>query len=98
LDNGDWVKYSGLDFGAGVSRFIARVGVDAAFAGQKLELHLDSLTGPLLGTLTVASTNGFENYTTQITSVSGASGVHDLFLVAKGGAGIANVDLFYFRR
>jgi Carbohydrate binding module (family 6)/Right handed beta helix region/Protein of unknown function (DUF1565) len=98
LDNGDWVKYSGLDFGAGVSKFIARVGVDAAFAGQKLELRLDSPSGALIGTLTVASTNGFETYTSQVTPVSGVTGIHDLFLVPKGGAGIANIDLFWFRR
>jgi Carbohydrate binding module (family 6)/Right handed beta helix region len=98
LDNGDWVKYSSLDFGVGVREFSANLGVDAAFAGQALELRLDSPQGKLIGSLTVAATGGFEVYTVQTTPVSAASGVHDLFLVARGGSGVANLDSFRFVR
>ncbi len=98
LDNGDWVNYSSLDFGAGVREFRAQIGVEAQYAGQALELRLDSPQGKLVGTLIVASTGGFEIYTAQTAAISGASGVHDLFLVARGGAGIGNLESFRFVR
>jgi hypothetical protein len=42
LDNGDWVKYSSLDFSAGVREFRAQIGVEAKIAGQALELRFAS--------------------------------------------------------
>jgi Carbohydrate binding module (family 6)/Right handed beta helix region len=98
LDGGDWVKYASLDFAVGVREFRAQIGVEALFAGQALELRLDSPQGSLVGTLIVASTGGFEIYETQMAAISGASGVHDLFLVARGGAGIGNLESFQFVR
>ena len=96
LDSGDWVRYSSVDFGAGVSQFIANIGVDNPYAGKTLQIRLDSTTGTLLGTLTVAGTGGWSSFTDQTTSVSGAAGVHDLYLVAQGGAGVGDLNSFRF--
>ncbi len=49
---------------------------------QEIELHLDNENGPLIGTLPLSYTGG--RWKMQTTAVSGALGVHDLFLTIKG--------------
>jgi parallel beta-helix repeat protein len=98
LDDGDWVGYTQLDFGTGVSLFRARVAVPPDQAGKRLEVRLDSPTGKLLGTLTVVSTGGWDTFVQQSVAVTGASGVHNLYLVARGGYGVANLASFEFVR
>jgi len=97
VDNGDWVGYASLNFGSGVTGFDAWVAVDPAYAGQKLELRLDSVTGTKVGELTVQSTGGWSNFTKQSTTLTQAvSGTRSLYLVAVGTYGIANIDKFQF--
>lgn len=96
-DNNDWVCYENINFGnTGANNFIARVAVDPAYAGKNIEIRLDKYNGPLIGTLTVANTGGWSNYTDQSVTVSGADGIHDIYLVFKGGSGICNMDWFKF--
>lgn len=97
LDNGDWAQYNNVDFGAGITSFQARVAVPDQFAKQQLEVRLDSPSGQLLATLRVNSTKSWDTYTTQSIFTSGVTGVHTVFLVAKGN-GVANVDWFSFAR
>ena len=96
LDNGDWVKYSGVDFVTGAGSVQLRVAVDAPYAGSRIELRLDSIGGTLVGTHTVASTGGWSSFQTQTTAIRTVSGVHDLYLVFTGGDGVANLDWFQF--
>ncbi|WP_227014009.1 carbohydrate-binding protein [Paenibacillus psychroresistens] len=100
LDNNDWAQYNNVPFAAGTTGFSANIAVDAAYAGQKIELRLDSTTGTLIGTLTVQSTGGWNTFTTQSTTVTGASGTHNLYLVFKGAnglvEGVGNLDWFKF--
>ncbi|GGG51948.1 carbohydrate-binding protein [Paenibacillus radicis (ex Gao et al. 2016)] len=100
IDGGDWVSYSNIDFGSGeLSQFQASVSVDPGYAGKQIELRLDSTTGPLIGTITFSNTGGWTTFQTQTTAVSGASGVHHLFLVAKGsGVGYGSIDWFSFKK
>ncbi|WP_042160229.1 carbohydrate-binding protein [Paenibacillus gorillae] len=97
LDSGDWLRYDNIDFGTGnaLNGFHVSAAVDPANAGKQLELRLDSITGTLIGTITISNTGGWNTFTTQTASISGASGVHDLFLVPKD-SGVANVDWFTF--
>lgn len=82
IDDGDYIQVRNIDFGsASASRFAASVACDKDAKGT-MELHLDKADGPLIGTLSIANTSG--EWKTTITSVTGASGVHDLFLVCKG--------------
>jgi len=91
IQNGDFIKLKGVDFGTGASSFDARVA--SATAGGNIELRLDSAKGKLAGTCTVAGTGGWQTWTTKSCPVSGATGVHDLFLMFTGsGTG----DLFNF--
>jgi len=47
-----------------------------------IELHLDRVAGPLIGTLPVPDTGGRWKIAT--TAVTNPTGIHDLFLVFKG--------------
>ncbi|MGC3959968.1 MAG: carbohydrate-binding protein [Verrucomicrobiota bacterium] len=88
VTNGSWIRIRGVDFGAGAVAFYARVA--SAGAGGNIELRLDSLAGTLVGACAVAPTGGWQTWTTVTANVSGAAGVHDLYLKFIGGAG----DLF----
>lgn len=86
IDDGDYIRVMNVDFGAeGAGTFSASVLCDTkprAWKGGAIELHLDRLDGPLIGTLPVSYTRG--EWKTETTNVRGAQGVHDLFLVFKG--------------
>jgi len=87
ISNGDYIKVKDVDFLDGITSFDARV--SSAGSNAKIELHLDSQTGTLLGTCDVS---GASSWTTKTCSVTGGSGKHDLFLKFTGGSG----DLFKF--
>jgi hypothetical protein len=87
ISNGDYIKVREVDFKSGALSFEARV--SSSTSNAKIELHLDSQTGTLLGTCNVS---GAPSWTTKTCQVSGASGKHDLFMKFVGGSG----DLFKF--
>jgi len=96
ITNGAWVRLRGVDFGAGAAAFYARVA--SAGGGGNIELRLDSPTGALVGTCAVAPTGGSQSWTTVAANVSGASGIHDLYLKFTGGAGeLFNVNWWQFQ-
>jgi glucosylceramidase len=95
--DGSWAEYQNIDFGAGVTSVNVRVA--SAGPGGTLEFHLDSLTGPLAGTATLPVTGGWQSWTTVTAPVTGATGVHNLFIVFKSpGAttGVANLNWLQF--
>lgn len=92
-----YIKVNGVDFGAqGAAAFTASVASGAN--GGTIEIHLDSPEGPLLGNLAVKSTGGWNEWRTQQTAVSGATGVHDLVLVFRGAdqGPLFNLDYWQF--
>ena len=95
IENGDWIKVKGVDFGSGAASFDARVA--SATNGGNIELRLDSATGKLVGTCAVSSTGGWQTFTTKSCNVSGATGVHDLYLKFTGGSGsLFNINWWKF--
>jgi glucosylceramidase len=107
--DGDYAVYKNVDFGAGVSTVTARLaclqdngqGNGGGNCGGTLEFHLGSNTGTLVASVTVPSTGGWQTWqTSPAVSASGASGVHDLYLVFKaatsGAASLGNVNWFQF--
>ncbi|WP_284699846.1 cellulase family glycosylhydrolase [Chitinolyticbacter albus] len=97
FDNGDWLRFIDVNFGSGANRLRLRLAVDAAYAGKQIELRLGSPTGTLLATHTVASTGGWGNYAEQVVNLSqNVSGIQNVYLVGKGGDGIANLDWLRF--
>lgn len=95
IDNGDYIKVKGVNFGTGATSFEARVA--SATSGGNIELRLDSPTGKLVGTLVVKGTGGWQTWTTNTCTVSGATGVHDLYLKFTGGSGsLFNINWWKF--
>jgi len=95
IENGDWIKVSALDFGDGAKTFEARVA--SAGSGGTIELRLDSKTGKLIGTCIVPVTGGWQTWITKSCAVSGATGIHDLYMLFKGTSGfLFNVNWWTF--
>lgn len=96
MANGSWAAYRDVLF-SGATEFHARVASGAFnFPGQPvrhgsggtLEVHLDSLTGPVVATLHVSDTGGLEKWTNVSAAVTPASGAHKVYLAfsAKPGS------------
>jgi arabinoxylan arabinofuranohydrolase len=85
IENGDYIKVKGVDFGSGATSLEARVASGAS--GGNIEIRLDDRTGTLVGTCAVSGTGGWQTWTTKSCTISGASGVHDLLFVFTGGSG-----------
>lgn len=62
-------------------------------SGGSLEIHLDSATGTLLGTITPAATGAWTTWGDASATLPANKGAHDIYLVAAGGSGgIMNLD------
>jgi len=85
IENGDYIKVKGVDFGVGATSLELRVA--STSSNSKIEVRLDTQTGKLVGTCAIASTGGTQTWATQTCAISGASAVHDLFFVFTGGSG-----------
>jgi endo-1,4-beta-xylanase len=95
IENGDYVVYNNIDFGSGAASFQARVA--SATNGGNIEVRLDSITGTLVGTCAVAGTGGWQTWTTKACNISGASGIHNVYLKFTGGSGyLFNINWFQF--
>lgn len=86
--DGAYIKVQGVDFGTeGAGTFMASVALDTESGAKKsgvIELHLDKVDGPLIGTVPVSSTSvGWKSETVEIRD---AAGVRDLYFVFKGDA------------
>lgn len=95
VDDGDSLIVRGVDFGKrGAKRFRACI---AAEQDCTVEIHLDRVDGPLVGTLEVKATGGMQAYKEMECRVKGAKGVHDLVFLFKGGAGKNLMNWDYWR-
>jgi hypothetical protein len=98
LSNGDWLQYNNLNFGSsGLHTISARVASGAA-AGVSgiIEVHLDSLSNPAVGTFSVGNTGGWQNWRTVPGSVGTITGSHTVFLKFSTGSGQDFVNLNWF--
>ena len=97
IENGDYIKVSGVDFGTGAESFTASVA--SATNGGKIEIHLDSIDGLLAGTLDVPGTDGWQNWVEVSCDISGTEGKHDVYFKYIGGDGyLFNVDWWKFNK
>jgi arabinoxylan arabinofuranohydrolase len=94
-ENGAYIKIKGVDFGdKSATNFLASM---AATEGATIALRLDSETGTTVGTLKVKSTGALDKWETQSCKITGARGVHDLYLKFFGtGTPVMNVDWWKF--
>jgi hypothetical protein len=81
ITSDSWLKFQQVDFGAGADAFKARV---SAGSGA-IEIHLESATGPLIGSCDVpAGDPAWHTVNTQLSET--ISGVHDVVLVFRADA------------
>ncbi len=89
ISNGAWISVAKADFGEnGAVLFKASV---ASTVGGKIEIHVDSHNGELMGTLEVNSTGGEQNWRILETSVKNIKGIHDIYFIFSGEEGNANL-------
>ena len=95
FDAGDWFMFSNLVFESGTRGLYLNLAVDSAGAGHQIEVRLGNPSGPLLGALTTRATGGYFTWNRQyLPFAQPLSGTNDLYFVAAGGGGVANVDWF----
>ena len=95
INNGDWVGVSKADFGKGAKSFKANI---ASTVGGKIEIHLDSLDGQLIGALDVSATGGEQQWKEMNCNVKSVSGVHNVFFKFTGSSdkNLFNIDYWQF--
>ncbi|MCL6538588.1 MAG: carbohydrate-binding protein [Acidothermus sp.] len=100
IGNGDWLQYNNVDFGStALTQFKARVASGAAAGVSGLvEVHLDSLTNPSIGSFSISNTGGWQSWTTVPANITATTGVHTVYLkfVTGSGQDFVNVNWFTF--
>ncbi|GAA3523715.1 hypothetical protein GCM10022393_43220 [Aquimarina addita] len=84
INNGDWSKYNSVDLSCATS---IEARVSSKNAGGNIQVRLGGISGTLIGTITVPSTNSWNSWTTVSTDIDFISGIHDVYLVFTGGSG-----------
>jgi beta-glucosidase len=95
---GDWVGYGNLDFGSGAASVTTRLASGANVTGT-IQYRLDSTTGPIVASVPVSNTGGWQTWTSQTTNLTGAAtGVHALFatFTSSAAADLVNLNWFQF--
>ncbi len=103
LQDGDWIGYSQVDFGAGASSFRARVASGSAVGGT-IQVYIDGcdmftdLPGTLIGICPVSGTGGWQVWADIECTIEAPAGVHDVYLrfAGTGSAPLFNLDYFQF--
>ena len=97
FNNGSWIRFANVNFGTGVSNLSVIVTLGDA-TQRYFEIHTDSLTGTMVGTMRVLDTgSGWGTYTEQRLSGISVSGTHDVYF--KGlNDGVGNIYRFRFYR
>jgi glucosylceramidase len=97
ISPGAYAVYQNVDFGTSVSQVNVRTA--SAGNGGTATFYLDSMTSSPIATVSLPVTGGWQTWTNVTAPVTGAAGVHTLYVVFGGGgaAGIANVNWFQFQ-
>jgi arabinoxylan arabinofuranohydrolase len=82
IAQGDYTSLKGVDFGTGAKTFEVRAA--SASSGGTVEVHLDSPSGTLIATCSVAGTGGWQTWKTSSCDVTKTTGVKNIYFVYKG--------------
>ncbi|MEI8291498.1 MAG: immunoglobulin domain-containing protein [Verrucomicrobiota bacterium] len=92
--NSLYAVYKNVDFSASPTNVTMRL---AGFGGANyLDFHLDSQSGTLISSIAAPNTGNWQVFTNVSGTVANASGLHDLYLVCRGGSSLANMNSFQF--
>ena len=108
INDDEYIRLRGVDFGSkGAKQFsiVAAAAVNATphsdqrseKAGCTVTLRLNSQDGPVIGTAAIKSTGSVDKYKTFSTKVSGATGVHDLYICFSQAQGDVRLDWWQFK-
>ncbi len=81
IDDGAWVQYKPQDF-TGKTHLAVRV--SSPGGGALIHVHIDSLDGRKIATLTVPATGGWQHWTTISSAIIGMTGKHKVFFKFGG--------------
>jgi beta-glucosidase len=97
---GDSVTYSGLDFGTPSATSVTLRIASGATATGTVQVRLDSTTGPIVASIPVSNTGGWQSWTSRTATLTGsATGPHQVVLTFTGSGGdFVNVNWFQFAR
>ncbi|MFC7617724.1 ThuA domain-containing protein [Actinokineospora soli] len=96
IDNGDWIMFNPVN--------LARVGgigyrVSSGGAGGVMEVRSDAVDGPLVQSVPIGNTGGWDTYVDiPVAPITDPGGTHPLYFVFKGsgGGGLFDVDEIRF--
>lgn len=94
IDFGDWILYRNVDFSSGFKSIIFNVA--KASSGGYLELRIDTIDGTLIADFYPDSTNSWAIFENQMCNINEVTGIHNLYIIAKGVNGVCNIDWFTF--
>jgi beta-glucanase (GH16 family) len=97
INDGSWLEYDRIDFGsAPLTQFVARAASGAGPGVSGLvEVHLDSLSNPSIGSFAIANTGGWQSWRTVPANMNGTTGVHTVFLEFSSGSGQDFVNIHW---
>ncbi|WP_436526737.1 carbohydrate-binding protein [Actinoplanes sp. HUAS TT8] len=102
IANGDWLQFDNVNFGSGgVKDFVGRVasGAGTAISGL-VEVRVDSRSNAPIGSFALASTGGWQTWTSVPANVANVTGTHTVYLTFTSGqpADFVNVNWIQFRK
>lgn len=99
-NNGDYIAFKNVNFGS-TAKTSVDLKVASANSGGRIEFHLDSPAGTLLGYWTAASTGGWQTWSTKNVSLSAgtAVGTRTVYVtfVKSDSSSVANLTWFQFK-
>ena len=84
IENGDYIVFKGIDFKGGEAKS-ADFRVSSNGNGGTIEIRVGGLDGTKIGEVEVPVTGGWQTWKTVTTDISNMTGIHDVYLVFKGG-------------
>jgi hypothetical protein len=100
IGNGDWLRYDRVDFGSdALTQFRARAASGAAGGVSGLvTVHLDSMSGPSIGSFAIANTGSWQSWVTVPANMTATTGTHTVYLEFVSGSDqdFVNINWFEF--
>ena len=97
ISKNSFTKVANVNFGEGGATSVTVNASSNSSSGGKVEFHLDSKNGDLIASVEISSTGGWDTFKDFEAEVTGATGVHDLYIVFKGDSDYpCNVDYWQF--
>jgi beta-glucosidase len=97
---GDSIAYAGMNFGTSTALRVMTRRASGSSSTGTVQYRLDSVTGPIIASVPVSNTGGWQSWGTVTTNLSSSvTGVHTVFITFTGpGPEFVNLNWFQFAR